>query len=77
MGRNADQVVSVLAFQSDDPRSNPAEVLSFYSVNCLKRTKISKKRPRMAHFKREGNEQHIYKNPPYPIHGMSSRKEHP
>ena len=24
---------------------NPAEVYSFYSVNCTKRTKINKKRP--------------------------------
>ena len=31
---------------SDDP----AEVYSFYSVHCLKRTKINKKRPGMAHF---------------------------
>ena len=38
-------VVSVLVFYSDDPSSNPAEAYSFYSVNCLKRTKIIKKRP--------------------------------
>ena len=43
-------VVSMLAFDSDDPSSNPAEVYSFYSVYCLKRTKINKKRPGMAHF---------------------------
>ena len=30
------KVVSVLAFFSDDPSSNPAEVYRFYSVNCLK-----------------------------------------
>ena len=30
---------------TNDPSSNPAEVYTFYSVNCLKRTKINKKRP--------------------------------
>ena len=39
-----------VGFNSDDPSSNPAEVYSFYSVNCLKRTKINKKRPGTAHF---------------------------
>ena len=28
-------VVSVVAFYSKDPSSNPAEICSFYSVNCL------------------------------------------
>ena len=37
LDRGGDQVVSVDAFYSDDPSSNPAEVFSFYSVNCLKR----------------------------------------
>ena len=45
MGSGGGRVVSVLAFYSDDTSSNPAEVYSFYSVNCLKRTKINKKRP--------------------------------
>ena len=37
-------MVSVLAFYSDDPNSNPAEeVYSFYSVCCLKRRKINKR----------------------------------
>ena len=36
-------MVSVLAFYSDDPSLNSAEVYSFYSVNCLKRTKIKQK----------------------------------
>ena len=35
-------MVSLLAFNSDDPSSNPPEVCSFYSENCLKRTKIIK-----------------------------------
>ena len=37
------QVVSMLAFYSDDPSSNPAEDDSFYSLNCLKSTKINEK----------------------------------
>ena len=36
-------MVCVLAFYSDDPSSNPAEVYSFYSVDCLKRTKNNQK----------------------------------
>ena len=32
-------VVGELAFNSDDP----AQVFGFYSVNCLKKTKINKK----------------------------------
>ena len=47
MGSGGGRVVSVLAFYYDDPSSNPADVYSFYSANCLKRTK---KRPGMAHF---------------------------
>ena len=50
MGSGGGRVVSVLAFYSDDTSSNPAEVYSFYSVNCLKRTKINKKRPGMVPF---------------------------
>ena len=37
-------VVSVLAFYSDNPSSNPAKSTGF-SVNCLKITKLSIKRP--------------------------------
>ena len=39
MCRGGSPVVSVLAFFSDDPSSNPAEVYKFYSSHCLKRTK--------------------------------------
>ena len=39
-------MVNMLDLYSDDPSSNPAEVYS----NCLKRTIIHQKRPRMAHF---------------------------
>ena len=34
MGRGGGQGIS-----SDDPSSNPAEIFSFYSVNCLKKNK--------------------------------------
>ena len=43
MGRGGGQVVSVLAFYSDDPSSNPAEVYNFPVKLLLKRTKINKK----------------------------------
>ena len=38
VGRGGDQVVSLLAFYSDNPRSNPAEPYSFLQKLCLKRT---------------------------------------
>ena len=44
------KVVSVLAFYSDDPSSNPAEVYNFSVILLLKRTKINKKRPGLANF---------------------------
>ena len=51
MGRGGGQVVSVLAFYSDNPSSNPAEVYNFSVKLLLKRTKIkTKKRPGLAHF---------------------------
>ena len=41
IGRGGCQVVSVLAFYSDDPSSIPAEACSFFcKILCLKRTKI-------------------------------------
>ena len=42
LGRGGGQVVSVLAFYSDDPSSNPAEVYNFSVKLLLKRTKIKK-----------------------------------
>ena len=42
-GGGGGPVFSVLAFYSVNPSSNPTEVYDFYSVNCLKRTKINKK----------------------------------
>ena len=48
--RGGGQVVSVLAFYSNDPSLNPAEVYNF-SVNCLsKRTKINKKETGVGQF---------------------------
>ena len=35
MGRGGGQVVSVLAFYSDDPSSNPADVYSFFCKICV------------------------------------------
>ena len=60
LGSGGDQLVSVLAFYSDDPSSYPAEVNSFYSVNCLKRTKINKKRPGMALFLKQKKERDFH-----------------
>ena len=34
-GRGGGQVVSVLAFSSEDPSSNPADVYSFFPVKSL------------------------------------------
>ena len=50
MARGGGQVVSVLAFHSDDLSSNPAEVYNFSVKLYLKRTKINKKRLGLAHF---------------------------
>ena len=35
LGRGGVQVVSVLAFFSDDPSSNPAEAYSFFSIKLV------------------------------------------
>ena len=43
-------MVSVFAFYSDDPSSIPDEVYNFSVKLLLKRTKINKKRPGLAHF---------------------------
>ena len=49
-GSGGGQVVSVLAFYSNDLSSNPAEVYNFSVKLHWKRTKINKKRPQLAHF---------------------------
>ena len=43
-------MVSVLAFYSNDPSSIPTEVYNYSVKLLLKRTKINKKRPGLAHF---------------------------
>ena len=44
MGRGGSQVVSVLAFYSNDPGLNPAEAYRFFLYNlCLKITKLTKR----------------------------------
>ena len=49
-------MVSMLAFYSVNPSSNPADVYSFSVSNlCWKRTKINKKSPGCAHFKKKQN----------------------
>ena len=45
-------VVSVLAFYSNDPSSIPTKVYNFSVKLLLKRTKINKKRPWLAHLKK-------------------------
>ena len=50
VGRGGGQVVSVLAFYSDDPCSNPAEVYNLSVKMLLKRTKINKKETRVGPF---------------------------
>ena len=45
------QVVSVLAFYSENPILSPAEAYSFSVKFVLKRTKLNKKRPGLSHLK--------------------------
>ena len=51
MGRGGGQVVSVLAFYSDDPSSNLAEDNKLTVKLHLIRTKLNKKMPRLPHEK--------------------------
>ena len=44
MGRGGGQVVSVLAFYSDDPSSNPAEVYNFSVKIVIEKNKNKQKR---------------------------------
>ena len=46
-------MVSVLAFYSDDPSSNPDEVYNFSVKFLLKRTKINKKEAGVGPFKKK------------------------
>ena len=54
-GRGGGQVVRVLAFYSDDPSLNPAEVYNFSVKLLLKRTKINKKEAGVGPFKKIRN----------------------
>ena len=53
MGRGGGQVVVVLAFHSDDPSSNLAEVFSVKVV--VEKNENKQKRPEFAHLKNTGN----------------------
>ena len=55
-------------------RSNPAEVYSFNSINCLKRTEVSKKRPGIAPSYPLDNRDYLYLVPP-PYHHECNRDE--
>ena len=44
-------MVGVHAFYSDDPNSNPAEANHFSVKLLLRRKKMNKKRPVLAHYK--------------------------
>ena len=52
--REKNQMVVVVKWSAcfDDPSSNPVKAYSFYSVHCLKRTKIDKKKLWTANLKR-------------------------
>ena len=49
-GRGGSQVVSVLAFYSDDPSSNPAEAYSFFCKIVFEKNKNEQKEAGLAHF---------------------------
>ena len=49
-GRGSGQVVSVVAYYSDDPSSNPADAYSFSVKFVFKKNENKQKRPRLAHF---------------------------
>ena len=51
MGRGGGQVVSVLAFYSDDPSSNPAEAYNFSCKNVFEKNENKQKRGRGFHIK--------------------------
>ena len=48
-------MVSVLAFYSDDPDSNPPEVYSFYSVKLFEKNENKQKRAREGQIKKKYN----------------------
>ena len=50
LGRGGGQVVSVLAFYSDDPSSNPADAYSFSVQIVFEKNKNKQKRGRVGPF---------------------------
>ena len=63
-GCGGGQVVSVLAFYSDDPSSNPAEVYNFSVKLLLKRMKINKKEAGVGpFFLKKWNTSQFWKEP--------------
>ena len=50
LGRGGGQVVSVLAFYSDDPSSNPAEVYNFSVKIIIEKNENKQKRGRVGPF---------------------------
>ena len=49
MGCGGGQVVSVLAYYSDNPSSNPTEAYSFFYKIVFEKNEINKKRPTLDH----------------------------
>ena len=49
MSRGGGQVVSVIAFYSDDPSSNPADITVFSVKFAFEKNKIKQKKPGWDH----------------------------
>ena len=52
MGCCGGQVVSVLAFYSNEPSSNPTEAYSFFCKICVLKNKVNKKETGVGPFKK-------------------------
>ena len=52
-GRGGGQVVSILAFYSDNPSSNPTEAYSFPVIFVFEKKEMIKKRLKLALFKKK------------------------
>ena len=61
LGRGGGQVVSVLAFYSDDPSSNPADAYGFFCAFEFEKND-NKKRPGLAHFIKKGKRSREWHN---------------
>ena len=56
MGRGGGYMVSMIAFYSNDPSSNPVGVFSFYSLKLLEKNKNKQKRGwEWVQFKKSNN----------------------